>query len=395
MAVRRPGLGHELTVGAHCLKAASVVAAEHADGALGRSRAAVGDLRIVQVAALAHDVGKVEGGAGHAERGAPSAAQAALAFGLGQGAAEDVAELVRLHLTLIETALRVDLDDEDAILRCAATVGRRELLAPLHLLTAADSMATGPATWTPWTATLVGTLVARLDAALSPTVDGAGLVERAEKVRAATVAALPESSTAEIEFVNTANLRYLASREPAHIARDARLVAELTASSAADAALIAVSPGPVAGTHAVTVAAPDRPELLARLAGAMALSGLDILSVDAYGAPNNIALDVFVVTSATKRPVSPDTFASLERFARAALRDRLELATRLAERRRHYRARLSTPVKVETIPSGWDTAIRVTAPDRPGLLHDIARAVSSEGVDIRWAKVQTIDGRRA
>ena len=195
MAVRRPGLGHELTVGAHCLKAASVVAAEHADGALGRSRAAVGDLRVVQVAALAHDVGKLEGGAGHAERGAPPAARAALRSALARAAAADVADLVRLHLTLIETALRVDLDDEDAILRCAATVGRLELLAPLHLLTAADSIATGPATWTPWTAALVGTLVARLDAALSPTVDGAGLVERAEKVRAATIAALPEDST--------------------------------------------------------------------------------------------------------------------------------------------------------------------------------------------------------
>ena len=34
----------------------------------------------------------------------------------------------------------------------------------------------------------------------------------------------------------------------------------------------------------------------------------------------------------------------------------------------------------------------MTAPDRPGLLHDVARAVSSEGVDIRWAKVQTIEG---
>ena len=97
-----------------------------------------------------------------------------VAFGLGDDAAADVADLVRLHLTLIETALRVDLDDEDAILRCAATVGRRELLAPLHLLTAADSIATGPATWTPWTDALVGTLVSRLDAALSPTVDGAG-----------------------------------------------------------------------------------------------------------------------------------------------------------------------------------------------------------------------------
>jgi len=392
MSVRRPGLGHELTVGAHCLRSAALVAEVRADGALGRSKAAAGDLRPVQVAALVHDVGKVDGGAGHAERGAPSAARAARAFGLSEAAATDVAELVRLHLLLVETALRVDLDDEDAILRCAAAIGRAELLAPLHLLTAVDSLATGPSTWTPWTDAMVSTLVARLDAALSPAVDGAGLVARAEQVRSATLGALSGDAGAHVEFVRSANLRYLASREPGQIARDARLVAELTASSAADAALVAVSPGPADGTHAVTVAAPDRPELLARLAGATALAGLDILSVEAYPAPGGVALDVFVVASATKRPVSTDTFASFERLARAALRDRLELATRLAERRRHYPARSQVPVKVETMPSGWDTSIRVTAPDRPGLLHDVAHAVSQEGVDIRWAKVQTVDG---
>ena len=145
----------------------------------------------------------------------------------------DVADLVRLHLVLVETALRDDLDDEDAVLRSAARVGRPELLAPLHILTAADSIATGPATWTPWTAALVGTLVARLDAALSPDVDGAGLFAKAEAVRAATIVALPASAEAEVAFVEHAHLRYLASRDPAEIARDARLFRELTASSAA------------------------------------------------------------------------------------------------------------------------------------------------------------------
>jgi UTP:GlnB (protein PII) uridylyltransferase len=82
----------------------------------------------------------------------------------------------------------------------------------------------------------------------------------------------------------------------------------------------------------------------------------------------------------------------LERFVDAALRDRLELATRLAERRRHYPARSRSRVRVTTEHSGWDTAIMVTAPDRPGLLHDLARAVSLEDVDIRWAKALTIDG---
>jgi [protein-PII] uridylyltransferase len=142
----------------------------------------------------------------------------------------------------------------------------------------------------------------------------------------------------------------------------------------------------------VTVVASDRPELLARVAGAMSLAGLDILALDAYGAPGGIALDAFVVASATRRPVTTETFTQLERLVRAALRDRLELRTRLEERRRHYRPRTTAPVRVETVSAGWDTAIQVSAPDRPGLLHDLAQAVSATGLDIRWAKVLTIDG---
>jgi len=393
MSVRRPGLGHTLTVGAHSLKAAALAGGSHqGDRALMRSRETVSDVRPLQVAALAHDIGKTEGGAGHAERGANPATAAALAFGLGEHAAAQAAELVRNHLLLVETALREDLDDEDAILRCAGRVGQRDLIAPLHLLTAADSLATGPATWTPWTATLVGTLVARLDAALSENVDGAGLATRGEAVRAAAFAATPGSSDAERAFIEAAPLRYLASREPSEVARDARLVAELSASPLAEAARIAVSAGPVEATWSVTVAAVDRPQLLARVAGAMALAGLDILSVDAYGSAGRVALDSFVVTSATHAAVRPETFTSLERLIRAALRDRLELATRLAERRRHYPVRSKVRLKVDVTPSGWDTAVRVTAPDRPGLLHDLACAVSAAELDIRWARVQTVDG---
>ena len=65
--------------------------------------------------------------------------QLAERLGLAEHPAQDVGELVRLHLELIETATRIDLDDEDAILAAAARIGDRRLVAPLHLLTAADS----------------------------------------------------------------------------------------------------------------------------------------------------------------------------------------------------------------------------------------------------------------
>jgi len=182
---------------------------------------------------------------------------------------------------LPETATRIDLDDEDAILHAAAQISRRELLAPLHLLTAADSMATGPATWSQWTASLIGALVSRLDAALSDDVDGAGIAERGEAVRAEALASMSEASTTEREFVEDATLRYLASRTPAQISRDARLVATCSSPAPPRKRISRWAPARHPKPTRSQSRATDRPELLARIAGAMSLAGLDILSVDA------------------------------------------------------------------------------------------------------------------
>jgi len=392
MTTRRPGLGHLLTVGAHSLRAAVLCTRPPEESALTASLDSLTTTRVLQVAALAHDAAKALPGPGHAERGADPARETALRFGLSATEADDVADLVRLHLLLPETATRADLDDEDAILSAAGRVGRGELIAPLHLLTAADSIATGPATWTPWMSTLVSALVARLDTALSDEVDGAGIVSRATAVREQALELTPVALDAQRAFIEVAPLRYLATRTPEEVVNHARLVASLSATASSSDTHISVAAGPAPDTHAVTVVAADKPELLARIAGAMALAGLDILAVDAYGAVGGIALDTFVVTSATRRAVSTDTFANLDRLLSAALRDRLELRTRLTERRRHYPASASGPITVRASSAGFDTAVHIVAPDRPGLLHDLASAVSACDLSIRWAKVLTVDG---
>lgn len=392
MSVRRPGLGHRLTVGAHCLYCATLIA-EPDDDRAAISRARVEDVRLAQLAALVHDAAKLEAGAGHAERGAEGARLAALRAGFDREKAGDVADLVRLHLALVETASREDLDDEDAILRCSARIGRRELVAPLHLLTIADSRATGPSTWTPWMATLVNTLVSRLDAALSPDIDGAGVASLGERVRTEALALIASSSDSERAFVEAAPLRYLAARAAQEVVRDAGLVSRLSGeASSGRSVLVAADPGAVDDTYSVTAVAFDRPALLARLAGAIALAGLDILSVDAYGGTGRVALDSFVVRSATGAAVTPETLASIEELAENAIHDRLELASRLAERRRHYPPRVTSATDVQVAPTGWDTTVVVETPDRPGLLHDLAAAVSATGLDIRWARAQTLSG---
>jgi len=211
-------------VGAHSLRAVQEAAAE-----LDRpgSDPLARELRdVTLVAALAHDIGKRDASAGHAARGAGDAERSARAFGLDAEHASMVRTLVAEHLALSDMTAHADPTDEDAVLEVAARLADGRIVAPLFALTAADMRASGPDVWTAWRATLVADLAARLEGALSPDVNGAGIVEAAEATRAAAVrtAGSAGASRAVLAFLEQAPLRYLARRGADDVLRDARLV---------------------------------------------------------------------------------------------------------------------------------------------------------------------------
>jgi [protein-PII] uridylyltransferase len=390
---RRPGLSHTLTVGAHSLAAAALVAETPSrDPLAARALAALPDRRPLLAAALTHDFGKTAAGPGHAERGEDAARAAAVALGIGE-AADDVACLVGEHLLLGETVARADLSDEDTLLRVAARVGRRDLVGPLFVLTVADTLATDAAAWSPWRAALTHRLAARLDDALSPEVAGAGIAAAAARAREGALALLAEGQTRQRAFVTLAPMRYLAATVPETVALHAELAAPLVGTTDTSEAALAVTSGPLPSTWRVTVATLDRPGLFASLAGVFSLAGLSILDADALPGPGGTAIDVFVVASATLAVVDTATWASLERILRGVLGGHTDLEVRLAERGRHYPARERVPARVTWDASGaLATAVRVEAADRVGLLHDLARTLAVAGLDIRSATALTHDG---
>ena len=396
MSLRRPALSHLFTVGDHCLRTASGlpdVAREHAPG-----RGSADDPGrldpALQVAALLHDVGKVEPGGGHSVRGEARVRALGPGFGLDAAQTDEAALLVREHLLLPETAFGRDIHDEDVILKTAARVGRAELVEPLLLLTIADSLATGPGAWTPWHGALIGELAQRLRIALDEESAGAGIAEQAHAVRAQAIElAGPLVPGGHRRFIERAPLRYLAAQRPADVLTHAALAAVVASSGDPLAIQTAVSPGPADGSWRASVAAVDRPGLFAALCGAFALSGLDIMAADAYDAQDGVALDVFVVRSDTLASVEPATWAAFERSLRAALIDPGGLETRLAERRRHYVPRVAVDTRVRSaLAESYATAVRVVASDRVGVLYDIARAFADGALDIRWARAITQDG---
>ncbi len=395
MSLRRPALSHRYTVGAHCLRTLTLLARPGADGdpvPLGRHGPALA------LAALVHDAGKRAAGPGHAERGSVMAYESATRAGLGDADARVAATLVREHLLLTEVATHCDLSEEDVVLRTAPRLGDPSLVRPLFLLTAADMQATSPDVWDSWRAALVGDLAVKLEVALSPDTDGAGILRAAESTRAQVVrdAQAVGASRSVIAFAEQAPLRYLATRSSAEVLHDARLVSSIAGPGPTGRVAFGVTAGRAEHTWTVDIVTRDRPGLFARLTGVLALAGLDVLSAEAFTAHGGIAIDTFVVSSATLAPVDPSTWAALERLLGAVARDALDLETRLAERRRHYPAPACTPIRAPMIDIGergvYTTPVRVRASDRVGLLHDLALTIEREGFEIRHAVAATDAG---
>jgi len=396
MTLRRPGLSHRYTVGAHSLY--TLVALFHSERERAAETLPAEMTEPLVVAALTHDIGKREPGPEHARRGAKEAGSVAGRLGLAPDACRAVETLVREHLLLGEVATSRDLTDEDVILEAAARIGDRRLVEPLFLLTAADMTATGPDVWTPWRRSLVAELARKIDTALSPETDGAGIVSIAHACRneAARLALAEGASRAVLSFIETAPLRYLARRTPEHVLRDARLVQSLSGPGAFGDIALNTRAGDTQDTWELDIATRDKPGLFATIAGAVAVSGLDTLAAEAFTSHRGVALDMFVVTPSTGAFVGQRTWHTLERHLSDALRGRADLERLLEERRRHYRPRSlhdATGGRVTLGPCGpFSSTVQVRTHDRIGLLHDLASAIQRAGLDIRHAVVTTRSG---
>jgi len=142
----------------------------------------------------------------------------------------------------------------------------------------------------------------------------------------------------------------------------------------------------------ITVVAPDQPGLFSRVAGVLAIAGLEVRSADATSI-DGMAVEVFRVSSKFGSVVPWDRVTS---SLQAALAGRLAIEARLADRVRTYAPKASRPdlpppaIRFDDAASAVATVVEVHARDRIGVLYRVSRAFAEFDLDVRTAKVQTL-----
>ncbi|WP_329206959.1 [protein-PII] uridylyltransferase [Streptomyces sp. NBC_00683] len=328
----------------------------------------VGRPDLLLVAALLHDIGKGWPG-DHSVAGEVIARDMAARIGFDKQDVGVLATLVRHHLLLIETATRRDLDDPATVRSVATAVGSASTLELLHALTEADALATGPAAWSSWRASLVTDLVKRV----------AALLAGEEPPEPEPLAPSAEQERLAIEALRTGEPVLSLHTQPEPVSEDGE-------------------PGPV-GVE-LLIALPDRPGVLPAAAGVLALHRLTVRAADlrAVELPTELGetagllvLSWRVAAEYGSLPQAVRLRADLVR----ALDGSLDIRTRLAEREAAYPRRRGVkapPPRVTVAAAGsrLATVIEVRAQDAPGLLHRIGWALEQSAVRVRSAHVSTL-----
>jgi [protein-PII] uridylyltransferase len=356
----------------------------------------VASRRALYVAVFLHDIAKGRGG-DHSVLGAEVAQRLGPRFGLSAEETETVAWLVRHHLAMSDTAQKRDIDDPKTIADFAALVQSPERLKLLLVLTVVDMRATSPKVWNNWKASLLRELYWRTEEVLAGAPSGDKVAARVERAKRALAERLNGWSPAAIEqHLALGYAAYWLSEDTATQARHAELVRAAT--QGGETIALATRNDATRAVTEITIYTPDHAGLFSRIAGAMALSGVNIVDARIFTLTNGWALDTFYVQDRELGPIArEDERARLERRIKEALAGTLRLERELAGRETlPKRARVfEVPPRVfiDNAASRFSTVIEVGGRDRPGLLYDVTRALTECGLMIGSAKISTFGER--
>lgn len=398
---------------------------------------------VLYLAGLLHDVGKGWPRGDHSKRGERVARVIGERFeqckisGWTSTETEDLAWLVRQHLTMSNISQRRDLSDRLLLESFAEEVRTQERLVMLYLLTFADMKGTSPKVWTDWKRGLLKELFHATRGILEHQAQGHAQVElhfalRRQRSELELLQEAQQRGDFNLEpdvvrtFIRAVPTRYMLSFNARRMVRHAQMWRDV---SRRGGLAMHVRHLRREGRTKLTVAAPDQPGLLALIAGTLAAHSLQILTAQVFstqalapavrvdpatppedeaeayahvdsspGAPaaGQIALDVLYVTDAHGELCDdPQRWTAVRADLRDVVRGGKNVETLLSRRRPssrlelRHRPAVKNRVELAREDSNRETVIDVFCEDRMGTLYTIAKTLMEQGLSISLAKIST------
>jgi [protein-PII] uridylyltransferase len=331
---------------------------------------------LLLAALLMHDLGKAARSGRHVEESVRLASAALERLGAPAEDRKAVLALIERHLDMSAVMNTRDLEEPSTASYLAERCGTAERLRDLTLMTYADISAVNPDAMTPWRMEQLWRAFLVTQEELTRELDA----DRLEP----SPAVAPEVAA----FLAGFPARYARTHSEEEIEAHLRLYEKAKQNN------VVVDVLKRNGTYSLVVITTDRPFLLAAITGTLAGFGMNILKAEAYANRKGMILDSFAFEDPKRtldlNPSEIDRLRlTLERVVQGKLDVKRLLQNRpmpaASTRRRSVKPRVT--FNAEASPTA--TLVEVVAQDRPGLLYDLAAAISNAGADIAVVLVDT------
>jgi [protein-PII] uridylyltransferase len=189
------------------------------------------------------------------------------------------------------------------------------------------------------------------------------------------------------EFLEGLPVRYLRTHSPEEIDADLQLGRQSLQRG------VAVEVAKAPGGWLLTVVAGDKPGLFASVAGTLAGFGMNILKADAYANRRGVIVDKFIFADPLRAlELNPPEIDRLKKCVERVVLGKMEVQELLRNRPKPSRpatAHVAPRVAFDSEASGAATLIEIMAEDRPGLLYDLASAISRDRCNIEVVLIDT------
>ncbi len=349
--------------------------------------------KVLMVAMLLHDIGKGRE-QDHSILGAQIARKVAPRLGLNKSESETVEWLVRYHLLMSDMAQKRDISDPRTVRDFAKAVQTVKRLDLLLLLTVCDIRGVGPDTWNNWKATLLRNLYAQTRAALENGMEALNREHRGAEAKKNLRAALPDWSKSDLKRETARH--YPPYWQGLHVSAHADfadMLRELDGCDDEATVLIRLHPDEERDATRACFAMPDHPGIFARVAGALALVGANVVDARSYTTKDGYVTDAFWIQDTEGSPFEVSRLPRLKQMINKTLkgeviaRDALKSRDKIKKRERAF----SVPTHITFDNDGSEiyTIIEVDTRDRPGLLYDLARTLTELNVYVANAVIAT------